>query len=190
MTTVDSVAALSEEVVRRRRMILIATILGTSMAFVDASVVNIALPTIGRDLSAGLALQQWIALSYSLAVAALYIVSGSLGDRFGRWRLFVIGVLGFAVASALAAAAPTSELLLAARVLQGIAGALMTTNSLALLRATYAGDSGRAVGQWTAWSGIGTLIGPPAGGLLVEYASWRLIFFINLPAAVVALAAA
>ncbi|HEY0477632.1 MAG TPA: MFS transporter [Kofleriaceae bacterium] len=143
-----------------------------------------------RDLDAGLGLQQWISLSYSLAVASLYIVSGSLGDRFGRWRLFVGGVAGFAFASALAAVAPSSELLLAARVLQGIAGALMTTNSLALLRATYAEDSGRAVGQWTAWGGIGSLIGPPAGGLLVEYASWRWIFFINLPAAVVALCAA
>jgi len=91
MTTVDSVAALPEDVVRRRRMILIATILGSSMAFVDASVVNIALPTIGRDLSAGLGAQQWIALSYSLAVASLYIVAGSLGDRYGRWRLFVSG---------------------------------------------------------------------------------------------------
>ncbi len=175
---------------RRRRFILIATIIGSSMAFVDGSVVNIALPTIGRDLHAGLGAQQWIMLSYSLAVASLYIVSGSLGDRFGRWRLFVAGVAGFAAASALAAIAPNTALLVSARVLQGVAGALLTTNSLALLRATYAEDSGRAVGQWTAWSGIGTMIGPPAGGLLVEYASWRWIFFINLPAALLALAAA
>jgi EmrB/QacA subfamily drug resistance transporter len=175
---------------RRRRFILIATIIGSSMAFVDGSVVNIALPTIGRDLHAGLGAQQWIMLSYSLAVASLYIVSGSLGDRFGRWRLFVAGVAGFAAASALAAIAPNTALLVSARVLQGVAGALLTTNSLALLRATYAEDSGRAVGQWTAWSGIGTMIGPPAGGLLVQYASWRWIFFINLPAALLALAAA
>ena len=190
MTTVDSVAALPEDVIRRRRMILIATILGSSMAFVDASVVNIALPTIGRDLSAGLGAQQWIALSYSLAVASLYIVAGSLGDRYGRWRLFVSGVAGFAAASLLAAIAPNTAMLITARVLQGVAGAMLTTNSLALLRATYGADSGRAVGQWTAWSGISSMIGPPAGGLLVQYASWRLIFLINLPAALVAIAAA
>jgi MFS family permease len=190
MTTVDSVAALPEDVARRRRMILIATILGSSMAFVDASVVNIALPTIGRDLSAGLGAQQWIALSYSLAVASLYIVAGSLGDRYGRWRLFVSGVAGFAAASLLAAIAPNTAMLITARVLQGVAGAMLTTNSLALLRATYGADSGRAVGQWTAWSGISSMIGPPAGGLLVQYASWRLIFLINLPAALVAIAAA
>src|SRR4051794_16343863 len=96
MTTADAVAVVEPEEERRRRLILIATILGSSMAFVDGSVVNIALPTIGRDLHAGLALQQWVALSYSLAVASLYIVAGSLGDRYGRWRLFVIGVAGVA----------------------------------------------------------------------------------------------
>jgi EmrB/QacA subfamily drug resistance transporter len=173
--------------VDRRRWILVATIIGSSMTFVDGTVVNIALPTIGRDLHAGLAAQQWVMLSYSLAVASLYIVSGALGDRYGRWVLFVCGVAGFAGASALAGLAPNTDLLVAGRVLQGVAGALLTTNSLALLRATYAEDSGRAVGQWTAWSGIGTMIGPPLGGLLVEYASWRWIFFLNLPAAAIAL---
>jgi EmrB/QacA subfamily drug resistance transporter len=176
--------------VDRRRWILIATIIGSSMTFVDGTVVNIALPTIGRDLDAGLSAQQWVMLSYSLAVASLYIVSGALGDRYGRWVLFVCGVAGFACASALAGLAPNTALLVAGRILQGIAGALLTTNSLALLRATYAEDSGRAVGQWTAWSGIGTMIGPPLGGLLVEYASWRWIFFLNLPAAALALAMA
>jgi EmrB/QacA subfamily drug resistance transporter len=174
----------------RRRWILVATILGSSMTFVDGTVVNIALPTIGRDLNAGLSAQQWVMLSYSLAVASLYIVSGALGDRYGRWSLFVAGVAGFATASALAGVAPNTWTLVAARVLQGVTGALLTTNSLALLRATYAEDSGRAVGLWTAWSGIGTMIGPPLGGLLVEYASWRWIFFINLPGAAVALLAA
>jgi EmrB/QacA subfamily drug resistance transporter len=171
----------------RRRWILIATIIGSSMTFVDGTVVNIALPTIGRDLDAGLSAQQWVMLSYSLAVASLYIVSGALGDRYGRWWLFVAGVAGFAASSALAGVAPNTWTLVAARVLQGVTGALLTTNSLALLRATYAEDSGRAVGQWTAWSGIGTMIGPPLGGLLVEYASWRWIFFINLPGAALAL---
>jgi EmrB/QacA subfamily drug resistance transporter len=173
--------------VDRRRWILIATILGSSMTFVDGTVVNIALPTIGRDLDAGLSAQQWVMLSYSLAVASLYIVSGALGDRYGRWVLFVAGVAGFAAASALAGVAPNTALLVAGRVLQGIAGALLTTNSLALLRATYAEDSGRAVGQWTAWSSIGSMLGPPLGGLLVEYASWRWIFFMNLPAAAIAI---
>ena len=171
-------------------MILVATIVGSSMAFIDGSVVNIALPTIGRDLNAGLGAQQWIALSYSLAVASLYIVAGSLGDRYGRWRLFASGVAAFAGASLLAAVAPTTAVLIAARVLQGVAGAMLTTNSLALLRATYGAESGRAVGQWTAWSGIATMIGPPAGGLLVQFASWRLIFLINLPAAALALTTA
>ena len=171
----------------RRELILVATIIGSSITFVDGTVVNIALPTIGRDLDAGLSAQQWVALSYSLAVASLYVVSGALGDRYGRWTLFVVGVAGFAAASALAGIAPTVELLIAGRVLQGVAGALLTTNSLALLRATYGEDSGKAVGQWTAWSGIGTVIGPPLGGLLVQVASWRWIFFLNLPFAAVAL---
>jgi len=171
----------------RRRWILVATIIGSSMTFVDGTLVNIALPTIGRDLGAGLAAQQWVMLSYSLAVASLYIVSGALGDRYGRWTLFVAGVAGFAAASALAGLAPNTSLLVAGRVLQGVAGALLTTNSLALLRATYAEDSGLAVGRWTAWSGIGTMLGPPLGGLIVQYASWRLIFFLHLPAAAAAL---
>jgi EmrB/QacA subfamily drug resistance transporter len=171
----------------RRTLILVATIIGSSITFVDGTVVNIALPTIGRDLDAGLSAQQWVTLSYSLAVASLYIVSGALGDRYGRWMLFVIGVAGFAVASAVAGVAPNVELLIAGRVLQGVAGALLTTNSLALLRATYAEDAGRAVGQWTAWSGIGTMIGPPLGGLLIQVASWRWIFFLNLPFAALAL---
>ncbi len=190
MTDVGGAAATGRGTERLRRFTLIATVIGSSMTFVDGTVVNIALPTIGRDLHAGLGTQQWMMLSYSLAVASLYIVSGALGDRFGRWRLFVAGVVGFAMASALAGLAPTSGLLVLARVLQGVAGALLTTNSLALLRATYGQDSGRAVGQWTAWSGIGTMIGPPLGGLLVQFTSWRLIFFINLPAAAVALALA
>jgi EmrB/QacA subfamily drug resistance transporter len=187
LTAVPAAAAIDPDAARRRRLTLVATVIGSSMTFVDGTVVNIALPTIGRDLDAGLGTQQWVMLSYSLAVASLYIVSGALGDRYGRWTLFVAGVAGFAAASALAGFAPSSGLLVTARVLQGVAGALLTTNSLALLRATYGAESGRAVGQWTAWSGIGTMIGPPLGGLLVQYASWRWIFFINLPAAAVAL---
>jgi EmrB/QacA subfamily drug resistance transporter len=174
----------------RRTFTLIATIVGSSMTFVDGTVVNIALPTIGRELDAGLAAQQWIMLSYSLAVASLYVVAGALGDRYGRRPLFTWGVGGFAAASALCGLAPSAPLLIAGRVLQGVFGALLTTNSLALLRATFEADSGRAVGLWTAWTGIGALIGPPIGGLLVEYASWRWIFFLNLPGAVLTVALA
>ena len=115
-----------------------------------------------RPWSAALSAQQWIMLSYSLAVASLYIAAGALGDRFGRRPLFEIGVAGFAVASMLCGVAPDTSLLIAGRVLQGVFGALLATNSLALLRATFGADSGRAVGQWTAWTGIGALIGPPS----------------------------
>lgn len=181
-----SVAA-APAAISARRWTLIATILGSSMTFVDGTVVNIALPTIGRDLHAGLAAQQWVMLSYSLAVASLYIVAGALGDRYGRRSLFVAGTAGFAAASALAGLAPSAGALIAARVLQGVAGALLTTNSLALLRATFGAESGRAVGSWTAWSGIATMLGPPLGGILVQVVSWRWVFFINLPLAVAAL---
>jgi EmrB/QacA subfamily drug resistance transporter len=188
MTTVQgAVPTVDPGTLRRRRLTLVATIIGSSIAFVDGSVVNIALPTIGRDLHAGLGALQWVMLSYSLAVASLYVVAGALGDRYGRGTLFMTGVGGFAVASVLAGVAPNTGMLIAARILQGVAGAMLTTNSLALLRATYAEESGRAVGQWTAWSGIGTMVGPPLGGLLVQFASWRWIFFINLPASAVAL---
>ena len=153
------------------------------MAFLDASVVNVALPTIERDLGLGLAGEQWIFLGYSVALAALYLPAGALGDRYGYVPMFVAGVAGFAAASALAGAAPTGGVLIAARVIQGIFGALLTPSSLALLRATYGAESGRAIGSWTAWTGITTVAGPPVGGAIVEAASWRWIFFLNLPLA-------
>jgi EmrB/QacA subfamily drug resistance transporter len=175
---------------RAHNLTLVATILGSAMTFVDGTVVNIALPTLGRDLHAGLAELQWVVLGYSLAVAALYLPAGAIGDRFGRRSMFSVGVAGFAVASMAAGLSPNLGVLLASRVGQGIAGALLTTNSLALLRATFGADSGRAVGLWTAWTGIGAMLGPAIGGALVEYASWRWVFFINLPGALIALAAA
>lgn len=175
---------------RARRLTLAATILGSSLAFVDATVVIVALPTIDRDLDLGLAGQQWVYLAYSLTLAALYLPAGAIGDRRGRRTTFVAGVVGFALASAFAGAATNATLLIAARALQGVAGALLTTNSLALLRATFAEESGRAIGLWTAWTGIATIAGPPAGGALVEWASWRWIFFLNLPLAAVAALAA
>jgi EmrB/QacA subfamily drug resistance transporter len=171
----------------RRTWTLVATILGSSMAFIDASVVNIALPTIGRDLGLGLAGRQWIFLAYSLALASLYLIGGATGDRYGHRRVFLWGVVGFAAASALAGAAPTGGLLITARALQGVAGAFLTTGSLATLRGAYAGESGHAVGLWTAWTGITSILGPPLGGAIVEYSSWRLIFYVNLPLAVLVL---
>ena len=168
---------------QRRRLTLVATILGSSLAFLDATVVIIALPTIEEDLDLGLSGEQWVYLSYSLALAALYLVAGAVGDRRGRRDVFIAGVVGFALASLLAAAAPNGGVLIAARTLQGIAGAFVTTNSLALLRESYGKNAGRAVGLWTSFTGVTTIAGPPVGGALVEWASWRWIFFVNLPVA-------
>jgi EmrB/QacA subfamily drug resistance transporter len=169
----------------RRRLTLAATILGSSLAFIDATVVVVALPRIEEDLGLGLSGQQWVYLSYSLALAALYLPAGAIGDRMGRRRAFAWGAVGFALASALAGFAPSEAVLLVARTLQGVAGAFLTTNSLALIRATFGPESGRAIGLWTAWTGVATIAGPPAGGALVEWASWRWIFFLNLPLAAV-----
>ena len=171
---------------RARRFTLVATVLGSSLAFIDATVVNVALPVIRRDLDLGLAGQEWIYLSYSLALAALYLAAGAAGDRWGRRPVFLYGILGFAAASALAGAAPNGGVLITARFLQGVAGAFVTTNSLALLRSVYGREAGRAVGLWTALTGVATILGPPVGGALVQWASWRWIFFLNLPLAVAA----
>jgi EmrB/QacA subfamily drug resistance transporter len=167
----------------RRRLTLAATTLGSSLAFIDATVVIVALPTIERDLDLGLAGQQWIFLSYSLALAALYLVGGAVGDRYGRRDVFIAGAAGFALASVLAGAAPNEWVLILARTLQGVAGAFLTTNSLALLRGVYGDDAGRAIGLWTSFTSVATIAGPPVGGALVEWVSWRWIFFINLPLA-------
>lgn len=174
----------------RRKLTLAATVLGSSLAFLDASVVIVALPTIERDLDLGLSGQQWVLLSYSLALAALYLVAGAIGDRAGRRAVFVAGTVGFAAASMLAGLAPSAGVLILARVLQGVGGALVTTNSLALLREVYGREAGKAVGLWTAFTGVATIAGPPAGGALVEWASWRWIFFINAPLAAAAIALA
>jgi EmrB/QacA subfamily drug resistance transporter len=169
-----------------RRLTLAATVIGSSLAFIDATVVIVALPTIERDLELGLSGQQWVFLSYSLALAALYLVGGAVGDRQGRRETFVAGLGGFAVASLLAGIAPNGELLIGARALQGVAGAFLTVNSLALLREVYGAESGRAIGLWTAFTSVATVAGPPAGGALVQWVSWRWIFFLNLPLAALA----
>ena len=158
-----------------------ATILGSTVVFLDSTVVNVALPTIQEDLDTGLAGQQWVVEAYLLTLVAFLLVGGSLGDLFGRRRIFVVGLVGFAITSVLCAIAPTDETLVGARALQGIAGALLVPGSLAILAASFEGEArGRAVGLWTAWAGISTLIGPAGGGLLVEL-DWRLIFWVNVP---------
>ena len=164
-----------------RRLTLVATVLGSSMAYVTA--INVAVPAIGADLEIDLGGQQWVVLSYSLALASLYLVAGALGDRLGRRRMFIVGATAFAVASALGGIAPSAAVLIVAHVLQGAAGALLTTGSLSLLRSTFAEESGRAIGIWTAGTGAVSLAGPPLGGALVEWASWRWIFYLNLPLA-------
>ena len=171
----------------RQQLTLVATILGSSLAFIDTTVVIVAMPTIERELDLGLAGQQWIFLSYSLTLAALYLTGGAVGDRYGRRKAFSAGVIAFALASALAGAAPNGALLIAARALQGVGGAFLTTNSLALLRATYGKDAGKAIGLWTAFTSVATIAGPLVGGALVEWVSWRWIFYLNLPLAALTL---
>ena len=167
---------------RQQRLTLIVAILGSTVVFLDGTVVNVALPAIADKLDAGLAGQQWVVEAYMLALVALLLVGGSLGDQFGRRRIFVIGLIGFAVTSVLCAVAPSVEVLIAGRALQGVAGALLVPGSLALVAATFEGAArGRAVGTWTAWTGIAVVVGPAGGGALVEALSWRAIFWINIP---------
>jgi EmrB/QacA subfamily drug resistance transporter len=175
---------------RRQRLTLVATILGSTVVFLDGTVVNVALPSISDSLDAGLAGQQWVVEAYLLTMVSLLLVGGSLGDQFGRRRMFVAGLLGFGATSALCAIAPSDEFLVGARALQGIAGALLVPGSLAIVAATFEGaERGKAVGTWTAWTGIATVLGPAGGGALIGLLSWRAIFWVNLPliAATVAL---
>ncbi len=173
------------------RWVLLATVLGSAVASIDATVVGIALPAIGRDFGTGLATLQWVVTAYTLTLAGLLLVAGALGDRYGRRKVFLLGVVWFALASLLCGVAPDAQVLIAARALQGIGAALLTPGSLAILEASFQpADRGKAIGAWSGLSGVGTAIGPFLGGWLVQAASWRLIFVINLPiaAAVVAVA--
>ena len=161
------------------------------MAFLDATVVNIALPSIGEDLDASLSGLQWTVNAYALTLAGLILIGGSLGDHYGRRRVFVIGVIWFAVASLLCAIAPTTATLIAARAVQGVGAALLTPGSLAILEAVFRPDDrGSAIGAWSGLAGVSTAVGPFLGGWLVEAVSWRLIFLINLPLAAVVVWAA
>lgn len=164
------------------RWLLAATVLASGIVFLDGSIVSLALPAIDRDLGAGVAGLQWTVNGYTLSLAALVLVGGSLGDRLGRRRIFMVGTAWFGLASVLCALAPTIELLVLARVLQGIGGALLTPGSLAIISAAiHPDDRGRAIGIWSGLSGVTTAVGPLVGGWLVELAGWRAVFWVNLP---------
>jgi EmrB/QacA subfamily drug resistance transporter len=175
-------------VTRRQRLTLLAAILGSGVATIDGSIVNVALPAIERDLGGGLTAQQWVSNAYLLALAALILLGGSLGDIYGERRVFAIGIAAFGVLSLACAVAPTIETLIAARALQGAAGALVTPSSLAIIVGAFApSERGAAIGSWTAWGGIASIVGPLAGGWIVDQVSWRWIFALNVPLVLVTL---
>jgi EmrB/QacA subfamily drug resistance transporter len=172
----------------RERLILTATVLGSSMAFIDGTAVNTALPIMQRDLEASVGTMQWVVEAYLLMLSALILVGGALGDRFGRRKVFMIGVATFALASAWCGLAPDSGQLILARAVQGAAGALLVPGSLAILRSAMAEDRrGKAIGMWSGLTSLMTAVGQVAGGWLAESVSWRWIFWINVPMAVVTL---
>ena len=173
------------------RWVLLACILGSGVAGIDATVVNVALPTIGRDFGTSFGSLQWVITAYTLSLASLILLGGSLGDRFGRRRVFQIGVGWFAASSLLCGLAPSVGWLVGARILQGVGGALLTPGSLAMIQASFhPDDRARAIGAWSAFGGVATAVGPFLGGWLVESASWRWVFLINVPLAVAVIAIA
>ena len=175
-------------VTRRQRLTLFAAILGSGVATIDGSIVNVALPSIERDLGGGLTAQQWISNGYLLPLGSLILIGGSLGDIFGERRVFAIGVGAFGVFSIGCAVAPTLGVLLAARALQGAAGALLTPSSLAVIVGAFSREQrGGAIGAWTAWGAIAAIVGPLAGGVVIDSVSWRWIFALNVPLILVTL---
>ena len=171
-----------------KRLVLIACILGSGIAFLDGTVVNVALPAIQRDLGAGLDAQQWVVEGYMLSLSSLLLVGGSLDDLFERRTVFAVGVGGFGVMSLACAVAPSVGFLIGARVLQGVFGALLVPSTLAIIIATFPeSERGAAIGSWTAWTGIATVVGPLAGGALIDSASWRWIFLLNVPLVIIVL---
>jgi len=172
------------------RGMLLATVLASGMAFLDGTVVNVALPHIGADLDAPLAGLQWTITGYTLTLAAFVLLGGALGDRYGRRRIFLLGVIWFTAASAVCGLAQSIGWLVAARLVQGVGAALLVPGSLALIEASYREqDRGRAIGAWSGLSGVSTVLGPFLGGWLIDALSWRWIFFLNVPLAVVAVLA-
>jgi EmrB/QacA subfamily drug resistance transporter len=166
----------------RGRWVLLATVLGSAVAFIDATVVTIALPHIAEDLDASTGDLQWTVNGYALTLAAFLLLGGSLGDRFGRRRVFLVGVVWFGIASMLCTIAPGIGALIAARALQGVGGALLTPGSLSIIQSTFVGeDRARAIGAWSGLSGVASAIAPFLGGWIVAVASWRWIFAINVP---------
>jgi EmrB/QacA subfamily drug resistance transporter len=171
----------SSRMSRNQRLVLVASILGSFVAFLDIAVVNVALPAIRRELGGGMSVQQWVVDAYLLALGSLILIAGSLSDLFGRKRVFAGGLIGFAATSVSCAVAPNVAILIAARGLQGVAGALLVPSSLALVISNFKGPAqGKAVGTWTAWTGISFVLGPLVGGALVDAGSWRWVFAINV----------
>jgi len=164
-----------------KRIALVSSILGSGIVFLDGTIVNVALPAIRSALHGGLAEQQWVVEAYLLTLSSLLLIGGSLGDLFGRRRVFAMGLAGFGACSVICAIAPTSKVLIAARALQGVAGAMLVPSTLALIMDHFdERERGAAIGTWTAWTGVVTVIGPLAGGVLVQLASWRWIFAVNV----------
>ncbi|MEU8618065.1 MFS transporter [Streptomyces sp. NPDC048623] len=168
------------------RWVVFTTVLGSGMALLDSTVVNVALPHIGEDLGADLAALQWTVNAYMLTLAGLILLGGALGDRYGRRKVFVVGVVWFAAASLLCGLAPNDAVLIAARALQGVGGALLTPGSLALIQASFhEDDRAKAVGLWSGFGGVGAAIGPFVGGWLVDGPGWRWVFLLNVPLALI-----